>query len=157
LDKLGPEASLREYVVRPPKGYAEALRQQKEGFQLVVWRGEARPDRTAPALMVTLTTIPPGEKMTTPENYLVADLAQVRKRRPSLTHTRPERGRVNGLEFVRSRWEGDDPQFGRKMRGFTYAAVDGRTVITIASQDFEPHHEAALKLAEAAAQTFRKR
>jgi len=85
LDKLGPEASLREYAVRPPKGYAVALRQQKEGFQLVVWRGEARPDRTAPALMVTLTTIPPGEKLTTPENYLVADLAQVRKRRPSLS------------------------------------------------------------------------
>ncbi len=36
-----------------------------------------------------------------------------------------------------------------------YVTKDGSTVIQITSQDVEPHHEHALKLAEAAALTFK--
>ena len=41
------------------------------------------------------------------------------------------------------------------MHGFSYVAMIGGTIVHITSQDVEPHHQAALKLAETAARTFR--
>ena len=43
------------------------------------------------------------------------------------------------------------------MHGFSYTALDGRTVIQLASQDVDDYQEEALKIAEAAALTFRRR
>jgi len=41
------------------------------------------------------------------------------------------------------------------MHGFSYVSVDGGTIVQLSSQDVEPHHPSALKLAETAALTFR--
>jgi hypothetical protein len=63
---------------------------------------------------------------------------------------------VNGIEFLRARWSGTDKATERKMHGFIYVAVVGQQIIQLSSQDVEPHHGAALPVAEAAVQTFRK-
>ena len=62
---------------------------------------------------------------------------------------------MNGREFVRARWSGVESASQQKMHGFSYVTVDHRTIVQISSQDVEPHHQAALKLAEASALTFR--
>jgi hypothetical protein len=71
--------------------------------------------------------------------------------------TSPERGQINGLTFMRVYWSGTDADKQRKRHGAMYAGKDGSTLIFISSQDVEPHHERALKLAETAALTFKKK
>ncbi len=46
--------------------------------------------------------------------------------------------------------------FTRKMAGFTYVALDGTSVVQVSSQDFVPHSNQALPLAEASVLTFQK-
>jgi hypothetical protein len=43
------------------------------------------------------------------------------------------------------------------MRGFSYVARDGNSIIQITSQDLVPEGAAGLPLAEAAVMTFRKK
>jgi hypothetical protein len=157
LEQLGPIADVDGYQVRPPQDYAfsppPATPPGVKGFG---WKGTPREDRTAPQLIVGLTSRPPGEADVALEQYLEEMLGGVQRRRTDWTQTPAERGQVNGLTFVRARWSGTDPERQQKMHGFMYVAKDGSTVIHISSQDVEPHHPDALRLAEAAALTFKK-
>ncbi len=74
-------------------------------------------------------------------------------RRKDWARTVTEKGLINGLIFVRTR-NGLDLSTSLKMHGFIYVAILGKTVIQLSSQDIEPHHEEALKLAESSVLTF---
>lgn len=155
LDRLGPETEFQSYSVRPPKGYTVALRQQKEGFHMIAWKGEPREDQTVPSFMVTLTTIPPRDKMTTPDNYVISDLLNVRKRRLNMKQTPVEIGKIDGMVAARSYWEADNHN-NRGMSGFTYVCIDERNVITIIAQAYSPDIDKTQLLLETAALTIRK-
>ena len=81
----------------------------------------------------------------------------IQRRRTNWSQTATERGKVNGLDFLRVRWSGAEKTKGSNMHGFIYVAQDGLNFIQIGSQDIEPHHEQSLKLAEAAVLTIKKR
>jgi hypothetical protein len=157
LGQLGPEITRPGFRLRPPKGYL--LQEQSAGTTArYAWVGAARPDGTSPTLTLLVATPPPGEtrRYTAPQ-ALDKFLAGVQSRRDAWHRSATERGRVGGLEFARARWSGVEPNTRRAMRGFIYAAVRGRQVVQIASQDVAPAAAASLKLAEAAALTFRGR
>ena len=64
---------------------------------------------------------------------------------------------ISGMNFVRIRWEGTAPTRKSDMRGFVYVAVDGDTIVQIASRDVTPGTAKTLPLAEAAVLTFKKK
>ncbi len=94
--------------------------------------------------------------MPTLEAALDSFLGGVQRRRVNWQRTAPEVVQVSGLTFARARWSGTEPNSGTRMHGLMYVAVDGRNIIQLSSQDVEPHHDAALRLAEAAVLTFQR-
>jgi hypothetical protein len=159
LEELGPMTTVDDYQVRPPKGYSlnPPAPNTTGAIRAYYWTGTPREDKTAPYLLITLVSSPPGEaKERTLEKELNELLEGFHRRRSNWTQTSPERGQVNGMTFVRSYWSGIDPESQAKMHGFMYATRDGSTFIHLSSQDVEPHRAHTLKLAEAAVLTLKK-
>jgi hypothetical protein len=158
LEQLGPLTDVEGYQVRPPKAYSFSRPPGPPGFTGYAWAGALRGDKTAPQLLIGVVPVPPAEaKAQSPERFLEKMLEGVKRRRTNWTQTPPERGQVNGLTFVRARWSGTESAKGWKMHGFMYATQDGATFLQLSSQDVEPHHEHALKIAETAVLTFKKK
>ncbi len=160
LEELGPFTPVDEYQVRPPKAYSLTPPAPNGSGQIraFYWTGTPREDKTAPYFLIALVSSPAGEvKEKTLEKELDELLEGFHRRRSNWTQTSPERGQVNGMTFVRSYWSGIDPEKQAKMHGFMYATKDSSTLIHLSSQDVEPHYEHALKLAEAAVLTFKKK
>jgi hypothetical protein len=159
LAQLAPYGNVGGYQVRPPRKYDRVVPPPAPpGGQLFAWAGAKRADNTAPMFMVTMLAPPPEvAQKTTLEQFLDSMLGGIKRRRKDWKQTAVERGQINGLTFLRVRWSGTEAAKGWKMHGFMYVARDGPNFIQIASQDVEPNHAEALKLAEAAALTFRKK
>jgi hypothetical protein len=156
LAQLAPEEAMPGFRLRPPKGYTLQRQEQGPG-QRFAWVGPVRRDGTRPHLMAVLLTPPPGdEKKYTAEQALDRFLAAIQGRRQEWRRTASEQGLVNGRVFVRAHWSGVEPSTQRQVRGFSYVAMDGRKIVELSSQDVAPHDKEALKLAEAAALTFRR-
>jgi hypothetical protein len=158
LEQLEPYQDVDGYQVRPPRGYASIQPPTPPGSKVFSWAGMPRADGTAPIFTVLIATPTREEaKGITLENFVERMLAAVKALRQDWQQTPAERGQVNGLSMLRTTWQGTAPQGNFRMRGFDYFAQDGGTFICIRSQDVAPHGEQALKLAEAAALTFRKK
>ena len=160
LEQLAPAAEVEDYQVRPPKAYAltPPAPNSTGGIRAFYWTGTPREDKTTPYFLIALVPPPAGEaKERTLERELDELLEGFKRRRSKWRQTPPERGRVHGMTFVRSYWSGIDPEKQGTLHGFMCLTKDGSTVIHLSSQDVEPHREHALKLAEAAALTFKKR
>jgi len=160
LEELGPATTVQDYQVRAPKAYSLTPPDAKAtgGIRAFYWTGRPREDKAAPYFLIALVSSPAGEAT---ETTLARDLDELlegfKRRRSNWTQSVPERGRVNGMAFVRSYWSGTDPEKQGTLYGFMYATRDGANLIHLSSQDVEPHREHALKLAEAAALTFKKK
>jgi hypothetical protein len=100
---------------------------------------------------------PIGQPMPTAQSVLDRLLEDTRRQREEWQRTSTEIGQVNGVTFGRVRWSGIDPATGARTHGFIYVSAEGRSPIELSAHDVEPHHETALKVAEASALTFRKR
>lgn len=99
--------------------------------------------------MLFTVRLPPAElKKYDLEQALDELVASLSYQRRNWTRTVTEKGLINGLTFVRTRWNGQDLPTGLKMHGLVYVAIVGETLIQLSSQDIEPHHVEALKLAE---------
>src|SRR5205085_9299363 len=134
--QLDAAVKVEGYSVRPPKGYRMQRGNGPEGVKAFAWVGAPRADRTWPSLMLNLILPPPGEagKHTIEE---LADqlLAGVKRRRANWQQSKTEKGLVNAVPFARIRWTGTEPTLQRQMQGFIYVALDGSTVVQMASQD----------------------
>jgi hypothetical protein len=91
------------------------------------------------------------------EQALETFLSSIEKRRKNWSRTPTEKGRINGTNFVRSRWSGVDLNSEKKMRGFSYVTINNGGLVQISSQDVEPHDKEALGIAEASALSFIKK
>jgi hypothetical protein len=157
LDQLAPAVAVEGYEIRPPKAYQLQRPPGPEAGRFFFWIGSPRPNQTAPKLGLTLTTLPPDEaKEYTLEKFLSLHLELFKKQTAGWSQTATERGQLNGLSFLRVRFNGESTK-DLKMHGFLYMAQDGANFIELISRDVEPFHVEALKLAETAARTFRKR
>jgi hypothetical protein len=158
IGELGDAAEINGYFVRPPKGYQETTPAGgPPGTKLVAWSGTPRSDGTAPMFQVMVGAPPAGERLPGLDELLTKMLDGVKRRRQNWSQSAPERGTINGLTFLRTRWSGTEPNQGWKMHGVMYVAIDGGSFIQLHTQDVEPHHEQALKRSEAAANTFKKK
>lgn len=156
--RLAPVTDAGPFRIRPPKGYRMSREQGPPGSDVFGWVGAERRDGSRPYLMVMGVSPPAGKRNTyTPESALDRSLSALQEQRSEWKRTETEKGKINGVPFVRAYWSGKEPERKVKMRGFAYLTIDGERIIQINSQDVEPHAEDALKLAEAAALTFQKR
>ena len=160
LEELGPPTTVEDYQVRPPKAYsltppaANAAGTRRAFY----WTGMAREDKTKPHFLIGLISSPAED---TKEKNLERELNELlegfKRRMSNWTQTSPERGQVDGLTFVRTHWNATDRERQGKVYGFMYVASDQSTMIHISSMDAEPSHLQALKVAEAAALTFKRK
>jgi hypothetical protein len=156
LKQLGPEIKIEGYAVRPPRGY-ESITQNVGIRKATAWKGPVREDGTAPGFYVVYLTMPPGEKkMPTLEEALNVYLADRKSNLFNWKTTKTERGKVNGLDFVRMTWSGTNETRDFAMHGFAYVYVDSKSFYVLGGQDIEPYNDKTLKLSETAALTFRK-
>jgi hypothetical protein len=126
--KLAPARKFNFGEIRAPKGYA--LQQKPApGGQGYAWVGVEGEDGTRPYLMLMSLTMPEAEaKKYTAEAVLNAFLQGVKARHENWSRSIAERGTING-----------------------------RSLVQISSQQTQPDDYGALKLAEAAALTFKKK
>jgi hypothetical protein len=158
LDELAPAEDVAGYQIRPPKGFAKSGPDKPiAGVKAIpFWFGTARADEPAPQLKVQVSTVP-AEMAPPLEEALSGQLSLPKQQLERWSQLEPERGKVNGLDFLRVRWSGTDPRTKAKTSGFTYVAQDGENSVTLSGQATGPEQENALKLAEAAVLTFKKK
>ena len=157
LDELGEESAVEGYSLRPPKGYS--LSQPAGGppdAKMVGWAGKLQSDGTSPLVLVMLGKPSPPDRLRLDE-HLKASLEDVKRLYQHWSQSKPERGMLGGVTFLRSRWSGTNASKGWKTHGVMYAGIDGETYIQITTQDAEPHHEKSLEVGEAAILTFKKK
>jgi hypothetical protein len=156
LKQLGPEIKIEGYTIRPPRGY-EAISQQIGVRKATAWKGPVREDGTAPGFYVVYLTMPPGEKkMPTLEEALNVYLADRKSTLLNWKVAKSERGKVNGLDFLRTTWSGTNETRDFAMHGFAYVYIGSKSFYVLGGQDIEPYSDKTLKLSEAAALSFRK-
>ncbi|MFL5331482.1 MAG: hypothetical protein ACJ8C4_21540 [Gemmataceae bacterium] len=157
LSDLGPLTDFEGYQIRVPNGYSPLSPPPNLPLKMFLWVSSKRSDQTAAQLMVGIVSPPPGEANDSIEKHLDKLLDTQKKDRTDYSQTATERGTINGLAFVRAHWSGINSENQRKLHGFYYVTKEGTTFYHIRSQDVEPHHEQALKIAEATALTFKKK
>jgi hypothetical protein len=160
LDQLGPYVDVEGFQVRPPKGYAPIRAPRADPrWKYFGWSGKIGRNWTAPRFLIGIATAPANDNLSTPESILEQSLLGIR-RDLSLAATWEqsvrEHGRINELKFLRTRWSGETPK-KLKMHGVVYSGRDGSQFIQIASIDSEPNDGSSLKLADAAAATFKRK
>ncbi len=156
LDRLDAARSVDEFLIRPPKGYIAATRIGPFGSEATGWAGPPRGNGTRPQVMLLWAKLPPEElKKYSLEQMLDELVAGLALERENWQRTPPEKGMINGVVFVRTRWSGKDRSLNHKLHGFVYVALLGEKVVQLSSQDVEPHHQEALELAESSALTFK--
>ncbi len=161
LERLASPFELPGFEIRPPDGF-RLIKSDLVPGGTTLWTGPFRDDETYAHFMVIITTLSEKHSKRPLEVLLKEVMAPIQQRRQKWTKTAPERGRVNGLTFVRARWRGVATSVarkglsGRQMHGFVYLAVDGQKAIQIMCQDVEPDHAESLRTCEAAALTIRK-
>jgi hypothetical protein len=161
LDQLEPYQDVEGYQIRLPKGYnpMQMPITPPAGTRFLSWLG---PKHNGSACVVqgVLSTIPAGETKNNLTNAIAGAENTLKAQWRDWQQTPPEKGQVNGLSFLRVRNQGVIAQMGalmgKKVRGFLYAAQDGPTQILLTGLCAEEDAE-ALKLAEAAVLTFRKK
>ena len=154
IPKLAPETTIDGYRFRPPGGYLH--REIKQGQPLHAWEAPKRKDGTHASLTLMVMHIPDRDPRTfPPDKVLDRFVGAVERSRTNWTRIPTQHGEVNGLPFVRTRWVGTDKITHRKMEGFQYVAVDGRTLVVVGSQDLDGQ-DSSLKLAETSVLTLRK-
>jgi hypothetical protein len=162
LDHLAAETEVignPDCTVRPPAGYqSQPLNTQPgTGATGACWISPSRPDGTAHRLLVIVGKRPPGESAPALGQF-AADFLSSRSRSVGPLQMEPvEYGSINGVSFARVGWSAQNPGTGQRTHGLDYVGTPGQTDIMIDSQDVEPHHASTLKVADAAARTFRFR
>ena len=156
LNQLQVAVHVGGFQIRPPTGYVLKRKPGPDGSEAFAWVGAPRSDKTQPYLMVATIGLPAAEaKKYTLDQILDKFLQGVERRRAAdWKRTPTEHGSINGQAFVRARWNASVRGSALKMHGFHYVATFGHRVIQISSQDAEPYHQRALKVAEAGALTF---
>ncbi|HKE05118.1 MAG TPA: hypothetical protein VKE91_13750 [Blastocatellia bacterium] len=157
-DRLDAFVDMEEFQMKVPKNYQPVNQLGPDGSKITAWVGDERSDGTKPYVMVSTIKLNSEQRSKLSlEQALDTFLTSIERRRKDWNRAPAERGKVNGMTFVRSRWSGTDLTTEKKMRGFNYVTIDNGKLVQISSQDVEPHDKEALELAEAAALTFIKK
>ena len=157
VTELDTDHAIDKFTIKPPKGYSPQTRPGPHGSIATAWAGSPRADGTRPQVMVLTVKLTAAElQKYTIETALEELVLSLSHKRRQWTRTTTEKGIINGLVFARTRWKGEDVASGFKLHGFVYVAIVNDTLVQLSSQDIEPHHEAALKLAESSVLTFKK-
>ena len=153
--KLGPAEKVDGFLIDPPKGYLRVVPPGPEDTKFTGWVSDSRADGTR-AQLVVMTFTPSGEvHQADLEPGLKALIDNMQAGRRDRKQGAYEHGSINGLPFVRTRWEAFDTTVGRTIFAFNYLTFVRGTVVQISSQDVEPYQKSALELAEASVLTFR--
>jgi len=162
LDQLEPYQDVEGYQIRLPKGFnATPLPiTPPQGQKLFHWmapRQGAGGASSTSFVQVFLATAPsPEAAKANLEPALTTATEGMKRDQREWKQMPAEAGRINGLPCLRVKFQGVLAGSGAKTRGFAYAAQDGSVVIAISVVSAGDNAE-ALKLAEAAALTFRKK
>jgi hypothetical protein len=159
VDRLQPYQDVEGYQLRLPKGYSLMQRPATPlpGVKVFYWMGPRQADGGGPSLAISVWTLAPGGEE--PKDAVSKALAAL-EASPN-TQDRPwerasvESGQIAGLPCLRGQSQVVTAA-GAKVRSFAYFVKDGTTQIAIGGGASEADAD-ALKLAEAAVLTFRKR
>jgi hypothetical protein len=156
LDQLEPYQDVEGYQIRLPKGYSltQLPMATPAGMKLFFWMGPRQADGGASFVQVSLVALPSQETKLNLATALAGAQDALKAQQREWQQTPAEPGQINGLPSLRVQNRG--AQGGAKVRGFMYAVQDGSTLIMISGAAPEANAD-ALKLAEAAALTFRKK
>lgn len=143
-------------TIQPPKRYQWQQLEVKPGVPMsgARWASPARPDGQENRLLVMIGKR--GAEVPSPPDQFARNFLASREQQVGRLQIQPiEHGMINGLPFARARWTAEHPVAKVRTHGFVYFASPGQLDIMLDSQDQEPYHAETLRLAEAAALTFR--
>jgi peroxiredoxin len=151
FSQLGDEVAIGAYLMRPPADYVLEKLPPEAKRETYRWKGPPRKDGSVPVIEVSLAAAPPADKKL--EELLETDLQSI-PRAGLLGWNCPgaERGDVKGITFTRARWTVTAGPNRIRAIGYQYVAVDGDTLVRIATRDSIP----AFGAQDAAPLTFRR-
>jgi hypothetical protein len=156
LAKLDKETTVQGHKIQPPKGYVLEQKPVGPGRQYL-WKGPERPDQSSPHLIMSYTPVGPGKPSL--DAVFKTQLGVVRKTLlgafPTGTTSPPEHGKINGLDFIRSRLNLSNADKTLQLEGFAYVTIDGDSSFLFMSTELKKN-SASLKVHEATVQTFKK-
>jgi hypothetical protein len=156
--QLVSAVTIGKYQIQPPKNYISLHSLSGPNKSSAdSWAGVTRTDGTRPYIMFIHVSMP-SEQVNKYSLKEVSDkmLSAIERHRKQWKQSPTEEGTINGMNFMRTYWQGLNTENGRLMHGFSYVAKDNTTLIQLSSQDFEPYQKNALSIAEASALTFKK-
>lgn len=155
---LAEPFEMAPYEIRPPADFR--FIKHLAAANTYYWIGPVREDETYAQFSVTITEVEP-KTYDSLDNALEAVLASIRQRREGWSNAPPEHGKINGVAFIRTSWDGVASSAarkglaGREMHGIVYLAIQDRRAIQIMCQDVAPGHVETLQRGKSAALTFR--
>lgn len=151
-----PPGAVPHYVAKVPADW-QSNEHLGKGGQLFMWRGKPRQDQTCSVFMISTATQTPYQKepLTVEEGMKVLLDSLRSGRKEGWTQTSVERGTIDGRTFLRAYWSGLEPNKKKMMHGFCYTTVEGKDLVMISGQDFEPFCKETVAQSEAAALTYR--
>ncbi|WP_435008321.1 hypothetical protein P12x_005560 [Tundrisphaera lichenicola] len=144
LARLGPEAKVEGWSLRPPKGWEHRVKREATESRYT-WGKEG-----SGALIVVRPAAQPLKR--TPDDVMDSSLGALKARTKGLQLAKPERGSLGGRPFVRVRYRMDpQPQLPGMDLGFVYATAEAGTPVVLMGVG----NAGSIEDLEAAAQTYR--
>jgi len=168
--RLGAEAALPNYGIRPPLGYTESYGDslkllQPFGVTMHLWHNDnSNPNASWLSIHVITRT-----NLATPDAVLNYDLKPRHKQDETFWRSKTEDGTVNGIPFARAYWQRIKTKSSGIYveRGVSYASanflqgiyIEGNDEVPCGSEpcQYRPSDFTVLPVLEAAILTFRKR
>lgn len=164
VSQLGSRVKIYGITFQPPQGYVLVQRNLDLGskhLRVWLWQGDPRPDGSVPNFHVVVRNLPAGPtSIATTEQLLKSSLMDAAhifsKVTSTYTHSRMERGTVNGIPFVRVYYKFPLPNAHNALHGLAYITIVHNKALIFASLDIEPYWTDTVFLGEAAALTARR-
>ena len=157
------------FLIRPPADLTLVTQEGNAGDRLWTWEDDMRPDGLAPMFTVALSdpraegseafkVLQMADKVQLDPEWVLNMTLSLYSEQPDFKRTKAERGTINGLPYIRATFTSsiseDNPTV---VHGFLCVFVRPERVTEIWAVAPEPAHEAFLKMAEAALQTFEEK
>jgi hypothetical protein len=147
-----------DFLIRPPAGYEAQPLETTPAATISRWVSPTRPDGSVHQLLVIVGKQPQTGPASQDFQQYAAGFLSTREAEVGVVRMQPaEFGKINGLKFVCVPWFAKNTANSLRTHGFVYVASPGSSDVILYSQDIEPHNASTLKLANAAARTFRVR
>lgn len=155
VSKLGKRGEFVGYTMQPPVGFSSTPAQSQGPQTVQGWGGPRNAAGVASSLTITILKPPSNEKLPALSRAMAKFIGGIKQRRVNWHESKPIVGAIDGSEFMKKTWTGTEANQRADMNGIMYVGIVDDRIVALSIQDVSAEPTDAMKLAEAAALTFK--